>query len=360
MEIKRIRAFESCEMTNLTQVKLGTYSVLGTTNDFCMYISQDEQEEYYKVADMEVLMGVRDLEGSLDESDFLQFDEGLLIKRSMLQAMTENVEMKSKDILNFSLEDYNNGNARSYMCGLQNVTPIDPTIVRTFAIHESRKRSSDEEEIMRKKMKMGGNLTIDVNSPMEPNLPSLTNMLGTERRGSTHSSEDHNSRRRSLVQDELRNIAHLKQQMYKKRGLPPFGLNTSLKPELLTPSKSSPGMSSSMSNGTPVTGSPKPTVKQMFLPMFDKLCEYMDAQTSRIDVAMSHGRSSEKGLFEVRKQFKEFADNMNNNFLVELKKILVSVDSRLRKLERASLLQTPASDDMKFFAMRKNSVREQQ
>ena len=368
-------------MKNLTQVRLGKLTLLGTQADLCMYVSQSDQDEYYKLNDIEVLLGIRDIKESVDINSLIEFEGTYLVKRAALRSLTETMDLKTKKILDFTLEDFNNGSARPFLCSLNHFTPVDPSIVKTFAIGGagSKRTSPGEEMSIRKKMKMENELTIDVKQQME-NLPSLTNMLDNEMRRKSITptgleAEMANQRRQSLAQDDLRNMSHLKQQMYKKRGMPPFGLNTTLKPEVLTPSNSSPGLSSQMSgsamsnngmsNGglsaqsAPMSGAPKPTVKQMFLPMFDKLCEYMDAQTSRIDVSLTTGRHTEKGLYEIRKQFKEFADNMNNNFLVELKKILVSVDSRLRKLERASLLQTPATDDMKFFAARRNSVREQ-
>ena len=363
-------------MKNMTQVQLGKLTQLGARVDFCLFVSQDEKEEYFKLNDIEALLGICDVKDSVDQSSLIEYEGTFLVKRSSMKALTESLDLKTKKVLEFSLDEYNDGSARPFLCSLNNFTPVDPFIVRTFSIGGVKRLSPEEETSIRKKLKASNDLTIDVQHSME-NLPSLTNMLDNDMRrqsiNSVNLEQDLANRRKSMAQDELRNISMLKQQMYMKRGMPPFGLNTSMKPEILTPSKSSPGMSSNgmpsgIPNGmpsggpplssTPMSGSPKPTVKQMFLPMFDKLCEYMDAQTSRIDVSLTTCRNSEKGLYDIRKQFKDFADNMNNNFLVELKKILVSVDSRLRKLERASLLQTPASDDMKFFSPRKSSLRE--
>ncbi len=372
------------QMTNLTQVRLGNLKLLGKQTDFCVFISQENQEEYYKITDIETLLKIADLKSTLSEDELISFDDNYLVRRKVLIELTASMELKAKDILKYSLEEFNNGAARPFLCSLNYFSPVDPVIVKTFAI--GSKRSSPTEET-RKRPKYNEDLTIDVNkanghtgqstkSTIENNLPSLTNMLDADMRRKSVTVDD---QRKMMMQNDMQQISNLKQQIYKKRAMPPFGLNTTLKPDLLTPSKSSPGHSSNglsssghsmnmnnmnnmnmnsgmSSNGTPIT--PKPTVKQMFLPMFDKLCEYMDAQTARIDVSLNVARNTEKGLHDIRKQFKEFADNMNNNFLVELKKILVSVDSRLRKLERASLMQTPSSDDMKFFATRKSSLRE--
>eukprot|EP00835_Amoeboradix_gromovi_P001519 NODE_70_length_23697_cov_0.294771.p8 type:complete len:320 gc:universal NODE_70_length_23697_cov_0.294771:22046-23005(+) len=307
-------------MKNVTQVRLGKLASSGLLVDFCIYIAQDDNEEYYKLNDIEVLLGVRDVKNTINTENLLEYDNSYLVQRNALKMLTETMDLKSKQILTYDLEDFNNGKARQFLCALPNFTPVDPIIVKSFAIggHKRSSPSSDEENIMRKKMRIGNELTIDVKQSTE-SLPSLSNMLDSSGMRRQSVSEDAPNRRKSAVQDELRNISQLKQQMYMKRTMAPFGLNTAMNPDLLTPSKSSPAISingMSQQGSTPTSGSPKPTVKQMFLPMFDKLCEYMDAQTSRIDVSLAASRNCEKGLFDIRKQFKDFADNMNGKLLL--------------------------------------------